>query len=59
MMVSMSILCAIIQEGDRQVGVVQVVVVRITVVAVRNPPVVCVVARTRPDVGVRGPLPYS
>ena len=59
MMVSMSILCAIIQEGDRQVGVVQVIVVGKPVVTVGVPPVVRVVARTRPDVGVRGPLPYS
>ena len=59
MMVSMSILCAIIQEGDRQVGVVQVVVVRITVVAIGVPTVVRIVPGTRPNVGVRGSLPYS
>ena len=59
MMVSMSILCAIIQEGDRQVDVVQVVVVRITVVAIGVPTVVRIVTRTRPNVGVRGSLPYS
>ena len=43
MMVSMSILCAIIQEGDRQVGVVQVVVVDVTT-RVHIPRIIRVVA---------------
>ena len=45
----------IIQEGSRHVRVIQVVVVRITVVAVENPAVVGVDPGTGTDVGAPGP----
>ena len=46
-----SIPCRIIQEGKRQVGVVQVVVVGVTVVAVGVPEVVGVVTGRGPHIG--------